>query len=69
MTTVDAKALHAALDAAREEAGWSWRRLARELSLSASTMSRLLSGNKPDVDAFATMVSWLRVDPRRFMVD
>ena len=31
-------------------------------------MSRLANGHKPDVDAFAVMVSWLRVDAQRFMV-
>ena len=67
-TTVDVRGLHAALDAARKSAGWSWRQLARELDLSPSTMSRLANGHKPDLDAFAVMVSWLRVDPQKFMV-
>lgn len=31
-------------------------------------MSRLANGYKPDVDAFAVMVSWLRVDPQKFML-
>lgn len=67
-TTVDVRGLHAALDAARKSAGLSWRQLARKLDLSPSTMSRLANGHKPDVDAFAVMVSWLRVDAQRFMV-
>ena len=67
-TTVDVVALHAALDAARESRGWSWRQLARELGLSASTMSRLANGQKPDVDAFAAMVSWLQADANRFII-
>lgn len=67
-TTVDVVGLHAALDAAREGRGWSWRQLARELGLSPSTMSRLANGHKPDVDAFATIVSWLNLDPKKFIV-
>jgi transcriptional regulator with XRE-family HTH domain len=67
-TTVDVVGLHAALDAEREGRGWSWRQLARELGLSASTMSRLANGQKPDVDAFAVMVSWLQADANRFIV-
>jgi transcriptional regulator with XRE-family HTH domain len=67
-TTVDVVALHAALDAAREGRGWSWRQLARELGLSASTMSRLANGQKPDVDAFAAMVAWLKTDANRFIL-
>jgi transcriptional regulator with XRE-family HTH domain len=67
-TTVDVVGLHAALDAAREGRGWSWRQLARELGLSASTMSRLANGQKPDVDAFAVMVSWLGADANTFII-
>jgi transcriptional regulator with XRE-family HTH domain len=67
-TTIDVAGLHAALDAARTGLGWSWRQLARELGLSPSTMSRLGNGLKPDVDAFASMVSWLRVDPQQFIL-
>jgi transcriptional regulator with XRE-family HTH domain len=65
---VDVQALHEALDAARQTRGWSWRQLARELELTPSTMSRLANGQKPDVDAFATMVSWLAVDADDFIV-
>lgn len=67
-TIVDVVGLHAALDAAREGRGWSWRQLARELGLSASTMSRLANGHKPDVDAFAAMVAWLKADANRFII-
>jgi transcriptional regulator with XRE-family HTH domain len=67
-TTVDVVGLHAALDAAREGRGWSCRQLARELGLSASTMSRLANGQKPDVDAFAAMVAWLRADANKFII-
>jgi transcriptional regulator with XRE-family HTH domain len=67
-TTVDVVGLYAALDAAREGRGWSWRQLARELGLSASTMSRLANGQKPDVDAFAAMVSWLGADANKFII-
>jgi transcriptional regulator with XRE-family HTH domain len=67
-TTVDVVGLHAALDAARQGRGWSWRQLARELGLSASTMSRLANGQKPDVDAFAAMVAWLQTDANKFII-
>jgi transcriptional regulator with XRE-family HTH domain len=51
-----------------EGRGWSWRQLARELGLSASTMSRLANGQKPDVDAFAAMVAWLQTDANKFII-
>lgn len=46
----------------------SGRQLARELGLSASTMSRLANGQKPDVDAFAAKVAWLKVDANSFII-
>lgn len=64
--TVDVQALHAALDAAREEKGLSWRQLAKELGVSASTISRMANGLKPDVTAFAAMTTWLRMPAEAF---
>ncbi|GAB7304901.1 hypothetical protein MAFF212519_27840 [Clavibacter michiganensis] len=63
---VDIKALHAALDAARIERGWSWRQLAKELGVSASTVSRMANGLRPDVTAFAAMTTWLRMPAEAF---
>ena len=64
--SVDVKALHAALDAARVEKGLSWRALAKELEVSPSTMSRMANGHSPDVSAFAAMTSWLRLPAESF---
>ncbi|MET8081189.1 helix-turn-helix domain-containing protein [Streptomyces sp. NPDC005303] len=66
--TVDVQALHAALDAAREEKGLSWRQLAKELGVSASTISRMANGLKPDVTGFAAMTTWLRMPAETFYV-
>ena len=63
---VDVKSLHAALDNAREEKGLSWRQLAKELDVSASTLSRMTNGLKPDVSAFAAMTMWLRMPAESF---
>lgn len=67
--TVNVKALHAAMDAARTQAGLSWRQLAKELGVSASTMSRMAQGLRPDVTAFAAMTTWLRMPAEKFYVD
>lgn len=64
--TVDVKALHAALDAARRERGMSWRQLARDIDVSASTISRMANGLRPDVAAFAAMTTWLRMPAEKF---
>jgi transcriptional regulator with XRE-family HTH domain len=63
---VDVKSLHAALDAARVERGLSWRQLAKEIGISASTISRMANGLKPDVTAFAAMTTWLRMPAETF---
>lgn len=65
---VNVQTLHAALDAARAEKGLSWRQLAKELGVSASTISRMANGLKPDVSAFAAMTTWLRMPAETFYV-
>lgn len=66
--TVDVKGLHAALDAARVEKGLSWRQVAKEIGVSASTVSRMANGLKPDVSAFAAMTTWLRMPAESFFL-
>lgn len=65
---VDVKVLHATLDAARAEKGLSWRQLAKEIGVSASTISRMANGLKPDVTAFAAMTTWLCMPAETFYV-
>ncbi|MFB7085768.1 helix-turn-helix domain-containing protein [Streptomyces sp. NPDC056296] len=65
---MNVQVLHAALDAARAEKGLSWRQLAKELGVSASTISRMTNGLKPDVSAFAAMTTWLRMPAETFYV-
>jgi transcriptional regulator with XRE-family HTH domain len=65
---VDVRSLHAALDAARTQSGLSWRQLAKDLGVSASTISRMTQGLRPDVTAFAAMTTWLRMPAEKFYV-
>jgi transcriptional regulator with XRE-family HTH domain len=65
---VNVRALHAALDKARESQGSSWRQLAKEIGVSASTISRMANGLKPDVTAFAAMTTWLKMPAESFYV-
>lgn len=65
-TTIDAALLYSALDAARQERQWSWRKLASEIGVSPSLLSRLGNGLKPDTDGFATIVRWLRLPAEQF---
>ncbi|MFG1804867.1 helix-turn-helix domain-containing protein [Streptomyces sp. NPDC049040] len=68
-THINVAALYAALDVARTARRLSWRQLAAEVGVSPSTMTRLANGNRPDVDAFAALVRWLRAPAESFMID
>ena len=65
-TTINAAALHSALDAARQERQLAWRALAGEIGGSAALPSRLGNGLKPDTDGFATIIAWLRLPAEDF---
>lgn len=68
-TSIDVEGLFAALNAAREARGSSWRALAKEIGVSPSLLSRLGNGLKPDADSFATLVRWLGLSAEQFFVD
>src|SRR5262245_11294577 len=64
---VDVQALYAALSAKRQAEQMSWRQLAQKIGISASTMTRLAQGQRPDVDAFATLIRWLGLPAEQFI--
>ena len=61
-------ALYTALDTQRRREGLTWRSVAQQLGVSASTFTRLKDGRRPDVDSFAAMVAWLGVPSEEFFV-
>jgi hypothetical protein len=66
-TTVDISALYAAVDRKRQARVLSWRGLAAELEITPSTFTRMAQGMKPDLDTFATLVSWLGIPQEQFL--
>jgi transcriptional regulator with XRE-family HTH domain len=64
---LDVRALYLTLDSERDERGLSWRRLAHEAGVGASTLSRMAQGSRPDVDSFVALVQWLGMPAERFM--
>lgn len=56
----------AALDAVRQSRGVHWKTVAREAGVSASTLTRMGQGRRPDVDSFAALASWADLDPDDF---
>jgi transcriptional regulator with XRE-family HTH domain len=59
---LDVAALYDRLDKQRAARGLMWRELARDLKISASTMSRMAAGKRPDADALVTLFVWLDMD-------
>ncbi|WP_249012217.1 helix-turn-helix domain-containing protein [Conexibacter sp. DBS9H8] len=62
----DNDAFFAALDAERVSRGMHWKAVAGEARVSASTLTRIGQGRRPDVESFAALTSWAGLDPERF---
>ena len=60
----DAGAFYEALDAARVSRQLNWKQVAAESGVSASTLTRMAQGRRPDVDGLAALSAWsgLRAD-------
>jgi transcriptional regulator with XRE-family HTH domain len=63
----DVSALHSALDTERIARNLAWKDVAAESGISASTLTRLSQGRRPDVDSLAALTSWLGIPADRFM--
>jgi transcriptional regulator with XRE-family HTH domain len=62
----DPSSLFEALDTARSARGLQWKQVAEQTGVSASTLTRIAQGKRPDVDGFAALAAWLGNDPRTF---
>ena len=63
----DVAALHAALDSERRSRRLTWKDVAAESSVSASTLTRLSQGRQPDVNSLAALTAWLGMSADHFM--
>ena len=54
----DADSFFAALDAERRNRAQTWKQVAEEAQVSASTLTRMAQGRRPDVDSLAALVYW-----------
>jgi transcriptional regulator with XRE-family HTH domain len=63
---LDVQALAAAVETVARHRGISMRAVAAETGLSASTITRLSQGQKPDADALVTLLAWLNADAAAF---
>jgi transcriptional regulator with XRE-family HTH domain len=60
------RTFRAYLQATLQQSHLSLRDAARASGVSASTLSRLLNGETPDLETFATLAQWLQVDAGAF---
>ena len=63
----DGNAFYAALDGERQARQLTWRRVAEESGISASTLTRIAQGKHPDVDSLAALSVWSGLDVNRFV--
>lgn len=63
----DAQGFYAALDAERISRGLTWKKVASEAGVSASTLTRMAQGKRPDVDSLAKLCGWAGLDAGTFM--
>jgi transcriptional regulator with XRE-family HTH domain len=56
--TFDASAFFSALDAQRAARRITWKDVATESGVSASTLTRMAQGRRPDVDSLAALTAW-----------
>ena len=59
-----AEAFYAALDGIRLSKHLTWKKIAQDAGVSASTLTRMAQGKRPDVDTLAALSAWsgLNVD-------
>ena len=63
----DVAAFHAALDAQRGAQGLTWKEVAEQAGVSASTLTRMSQGKRPDVDGLALLLAWSGLDASAFL--
>ncbi|MFF5039901.1 MULTISPECIES: helix-turn-helix domain-containing protein [Streptomyces] len=63
----DAEGFYAALDAARLARSLNWKQVAAGSGVSASTLTRMAQGKRPDVDGLAALCAWSGLDADDFV--
>src|ERR1700687_1836167 len=59
----NADAFYAAVDSARQAKRKNWKQVAGEAGVSASTLTRMAQGRRPDVDGLAALRPWSGLEP------
>ncbi len=65
----DTEAFYAAIDAQRQAKKLTWKQVAAQSGVSASTLTRMAQGRKPDVDGLAALIAWSGLEVDSFLGD
>lgn len=63
----DGDAFYAALDGQRQSKKLTWKKVAEQSGVSASTLTRMAQGKRPDVDSMAALLGWSGLDANGFV--
>jgi transcriptional regulator with XRE-family HTH domain len=63
----DVEAFYAALDSQRQAKNLNWKQVAKESGVSASTLTRIAQGRRPDVDSMAVLLNWSGLEADSFV--
>lgn len=63
----DSQGFYQALDAVRISRKVTWKVVAQQSGVSASTLTRMAQGSRPDVDGLAALATWSGLDTDDFV--
>jgi len=63
----DSEGFYQSLDAVRQAKRLNWKQVAAEAGVSASTLTRMAQGRRPDVDGLAALSAWSGLSPDDFV--
>ncbi len=66
-TTFDGEAFFSAIDAQRVAKGYTWKKVAEQAGVPASTLTRMSQGKRPDLDSLASLCQWSGLKAEDFM--
>lgn len=64
----DAMGFYQALDGSRQARKKTWRQVASESGIAASTLTRMAQGKRPDVDSLAALAAWSGLNADDYVV-
>lgn len=63
----DARGFYQALDTTRAARRLNWKQVAEKSGISASTLTRIAQGKRPDVDSLAALLAWSGLSADEFV--